>query len=213
MTIKATDTISTTVTNSSWSFTVTITCRVTTLTVSSSSIANVTHLLTASAPLAQVNTPIGVPTITVTPSACSTYTLELVEVSLNAQPTWISGTSVSSTDAALAGQHNMEARISVTSSPYVVIDPKPITIAFTVTLKACALQSILPDATATFTLVYSIHDALLIEKAVPAYIISPSDCGYTSSATLVRTDATTTIPSFLTNLVNTNQKVRIQSSS
>jgi hypothetical protein len=174
-TLKAIDSIATSVVNTSYSFTVAVYCRVTAIAVSSSTIANVTHLLTASAPLTQANTPIGVPTISVTPSACATAQLQLIELSSNSTPAWISGTSVSSTNAALAGAYNFEARISVPTSTYVIVDASvlPIVISFTVTLKACALVSILPDSTPSFIEVYSIHDALSILKNVPAYTITP----------------------------------------
>jgi hypothetical protein len=142
--------------------------------------------------------------------------LQLIELSSNTTPAWISGTSVSSTNAALAGTYNFEARISVPSSTYVIVNASvlPIVISFTVTLKACALVSILPDSTPSFTEVYSIYSALLILKNMPAYTITPSNCGYTiSTVALQRTDTTTTIPTFLTDLISTQQKIQLQSSS
>jgi hypothetical protein len=44
-------------------------------------------------------------------------------------------------------------------------------------------MSILPDATASFELIYEIGSAYVL-KTVPDYTINPADCGYTKSVTL-----------------------------
>jgi hypothetical protein len=59
----------------------------------------------------------------------------------------------------IAGVYDMKAVITVNTSSYAFSNLDPIEINFKITLKNCRIISVLPDATASFDLIYKIGDA------------------------------------------------------
>jgi hypothetical protein len=195
-TVKADDINPTGLTDSNYTFSITITCRVTDFSISSPTIPNILMII---AGLPQL---IALPTITMTPLGCLNYTSTLTPV-----PYWVtnSATTITTTtadDPGLQGTYSFTYNIGPISpdvshlldAPF----PTSYSLPFTVTLVSCTTGSISPDAPGPYNYTYFI-DGTQQFFSLPTYTVLPLTCPYTYSISILMADNITPTPTWINN--------------